>query len=152
LSERPDEVASSDEESEEIEDNWEGRRPTNPVGLALETIAHFIASPAPDTFSNSSAQRICHERERNIEVASISQRLPCRQSTAPVSNLPSTSEFANQSIGHIQHEQVLVPRIDVEDNEDGYIFERPTRTRARTDSDDEERHERPLKRARDAES
>jgi hypothetical protein len=147
LSERLDELASSDEESEEIEDNWEERKPTNPVGLASETTTSFIASPAPDTFSNSSAQMIRHEMERNSEVASISQRLPSRQSTAPVSNLLSTSELA-QSIGHTRHEQVLVPRIDVEDNENGYIFERPTRTRARTDSDDEERHERPSKRVR----
>jgi hypothetical protein len=72
---------------------------------------------------------------------------------APSSNNATSFEGPNARLGTplaaiIETDHLPLPQIDVEDNEEGYIFDRPNRTRVRAESDDEDKGENPAKRRR----
>ncbi|PVF95205.1 hypothetical protein CPB86DRAFT_875864 [Serendipita vermifera] len=101
----------------------------SPVSLAVVSTNHsafFMASP-----HNLHAH--CDPEDQTV---AASPRLPSRH-TASIPK-GSSSEL----------DLVPVPCINVEDNEDGYIFERPNCSRRRRELDEEETEHRPSKRVR----
>jgi hypothetical protein len=66
-----------------------------------------------------------------------------------VASFGGSSERPATSLAVItEADHIPVPQIAVEDDEEGYIFDRPNRTRVRTGSDDEDSGGNPSKRPR----
>jgi hypothetical protein len=143
---RLNEIESSDEETEEVEHTSKGTKDTG--GSTLDMTTRHTVPIARGTASAPSPQVIDSHIQDNHVVPAIHQSQAFMHNIHPVTNpLPSQGTIT-QLTDHTQQERVPIPRLEVEDNEDGYIFERPTRTRVRTDSDEEESQERPSKRVR----
>jgi hypothetical protein len=130
---RLNEIESSDEETEEVEHTSKGTK--DPGGSTLDMTTRNTVPIARNMASDPSIQVIDTHLEDNHVVSSIHQSQSFMHNVHPMTS-------------HAQQERIPIPRLEVEDTEDGYIFERPTRTRVRTDSDEEESQERPSKRVR----
>jgi hypothetical protein len=128
---RREELESSEDEKEtEIE----------PTAQKLEILGHVNVDDA--------VPRILQREERNSHegIPSISS-LQSPEVPRATSGLPNT-RFATMPVADSEENYIPMPRIDVQDDDEGYIFDRPNRTRVLADSDDEDRGENPLKRRR----
>jgi hypothetical protein len=128
---RREELESSEDEKEtEIE----------PTAQKLEILAHAnVDNAVPQIFQRKeNNSHACVPSTSSLQ----SPEVPCATTGSP------NARFATTPVADFEENYIPMPRIDVQDDDQGYIFDRPNRTRVRADSDDEDRGENPLKRRR----